>query len=225
MGLPPALNANFHGPYWGNKFDTENTTNITTQKAIGQPFAAGQTYGATCDNNNLANLVGCPKDKLNQLSARQAFAKLKPEQGAPHMPMPYRCTLAPPEQINAFSDGSWKHPRVFYFSLGGAGVWWPNRSHRLSDPEHELAMCEKTEQVWRLYTAIGGFAGSSTRTELAAAILAISSHGPVHLGSDSKAFVTRANFILALLAINKFPKERWKLIADGDLWEHFYLAA
>ena len=76
-----------------------------------------------------------------------------------------------------------------------------------------------------LFTPIGGFGGSSTRTELAAAIVAIIANGPVHIGSDSQAFIDKASDILHKLRIGKPVKCNWKTTSDGDLWEHFTEAA
>lgn len=80
------------------------------------------------------------------------------------------------------------------------GVWWPGttsgsqnehlRRLPLSDSERQLAHYKQRESGLELYTKIGGHAVSSTRTELAAAITALSAHGPVHLASDSNAFVS-----------------------------------
>ena len=75
-----------------------------------------------------------------------------------------------------------------------------------------------------LFVNIGGYGGSSTRTELAAGIVAISAHGPVHLGSDSRAFVDKANKIRKDIIKGKRLKKPWGLQSDGDLWEHFYFA-
>ena len=70
------------------------------------------------------------------------------------------------------------------------------RKHLVSEAEHDLAYVhiDPNGQGIGFYTKIGGYAGSSTRTELAAAILAISAHGPVHFASDSQAMVKKANF-------------------------------
>ncbi len=88
-----------------------------------------------------------------------------------------------------YTDGSWKYPLRYYFSVGGSGVWWPNRDLKLrplSSGEEELAHIRVDRDGVRLYTPIGGYSGSSTRTELAAGILAVLTNGPVHIGSDSK---------------------------------------
>ncbi len=76
-----------------------------------------------------------------------------------------------------------------------------------------------------LYTPIGGYHGSSTRTELAAAIIAILANGPVHIGTDSQAFHDRAQRILSNLRNGKKHKYNWMTKTDGDLWQHFEQAA
>ncbi len=74
-----------------------------------------------------------------------------------------------------------------------------------------------------LYTPIGGYSGSSTRTELAAAIIATLANGPVHIGTDLQAFMDRANWILGRLTQRKQRQRKvnWKTTPDGDLWQHF----
>ena len=130
-------------------------------------------------------------------------------------------------------DGRWLHPEKPFLSFGGAGVWWPGRTirndehlHRLplSEAEKILSYHEQKSDGFALYTSIGGLAGSSTRTELAAAIIAMSAHGPIHLASDSKSFVKRALKLVNQLKNGVDKPRRWKLVSDGDLWEHFYLA-
>ena len=142
------------------------------------------------------------------------------------MPMPYRCTVDAPEEANVYSDGSWLHPDKPFLSFGGAGVWWPGRTiatHAelkrlpLSVAEQTLSYYEQREDGLALYTNIGGLTGSSTRTELAAAIIAMSGHGPIHLASDSQAFVKRALGIVKQLRNGVDKPKRWKLISDGDL--------
>ena len=99
--------------------------------------------------------------------------------------LPCSCSRLPTENINVYSDGSWLTPTKRFLSLGGAGVWWPGRTiHKndltpnlyympLSDGEMEMAHWKQEDDGLTLYTKIGGYTGSSTRTELAAAILAI----------------------------------------------------
>ncbi len=51
------------------------------------------------------------------------------------------------------------------------------------------------------------------------------SHGPVHIANDSKVFVDGALEILRKLRLGLPDSTNWKLVGDGDLWEHFFLAA
>ena len=152
------------------------------------------------------------------------------------MPTQPRCVLKAPESINVYTDGSWKYPLKQYLGIGGAGVWWPGRSLTKSDDvnglkyipmssgEYDMALSQSSAEGVCLYTRIGGHNGSSTRTELAAGIIALCAHGPVHIGSDSKAFVDTANQYMRDIARMRKPRKKWKLVSDGDLWEHFHRA-
>ncbi len=72
-----------------------------------------------------------------------------------------------------------------------------------------------------LYIPIGGYTGSSTRTELAARIIAICANGPVHIGTDSKAFMDKAHGIMHRIRHHRGGRINYKVVYDGDLWEHF----
>ena len=73
----------------------------------------------------------------------------------------------------------------------------------------------------RVFAAIGGFSGSSTRNELAAGIISMCAYGPVHLASDSKIFVDEANKIIKNLTRNPEDKSNYSTKSDGDLWAYF----
>ena len=49
-------------------------------------------------------------------------------------------------------------------------------------------------------------------------------HGPIHLASDSEAFIKKAHYIIKCIHKNKKFKRAWGTTSDGDLWEHFYKA-
>jgi ribonuclease HI len=62
---------------------------------------------------------------------------------------------------------------------------------------------------------------SSTRTELAAGLVGLCADGPVHIGSDSKAFISRARrHVQAIRHGHQEPK--WLSHTDGDLWQQFW---
>ncbi len=222
------MTASFTQPYWGDVLQPNIELEPHEIKMIGQPQGSQSTYAASCDNTVLQGLL--QEDGLSSevLNARQAFLFLKRLKDKPTMLMPMRCRVPAPTNINVFTDGSWQYPLRYYFALGGAGIWWPDRKlkgHPISTAEYELAHRTVTHDGVRIFAPIGGFAGSSTRTELAAGILAISAHGPTHIGSDSEVFVNGANALLNNLRKGVDKQPTWKCISDGDLREHFYLAA
>ena len=226
-GIAPALSSKASDPYWDSNLCQSKDICKEDAHLIGQPFTSGAKYHANLEDKMLQDVCNKAGIAGQGLNARQTFMLLKENKQTPHIPMPYRCKLHAPQEINVFTDGSWLFPLKQFLGLGGAGVWWPGRKlrgHPLSEPEIELAYVTEHDRGIRLFTRIGGFAGSSTRTELAAGIIAISSHGPMHIGSDSKVFVDFANTIV-FNSMHNIPMNcNWKLISDGDLWEHFFLA-
>ena len=68
-------------------------------------------------------------------------------------------------------------------------------------------------------TALAGYGGSSTRAEIAAGIIACQADVAVNIGSDSQAFVNKANYVANLVIQEKQPKRPWATQKDGDLWE------
>ncbi len=68
--------------------------------------------------------------------------------------------------------------------------------HGVTQAERDLAHEVQYPCGLMLYTKIGGYTGSSTRTELAAAIIAIAANGPIHIGTDSQAFKDKAQAVM-----------------------------
>ncbi len=200
-GVPSAMTNDIQAPYWSKHEDGNQVSN-------NKQFC--KQIGMWTDRNN-ANIISCKHQEVKDLceehgidhtqqNARQAFANIKANKQPPHYAVPHRCRLPAPKSINVYSDGSWLYPTQKILGLGGAGVWWPgrdiNHAHRLSPAEKELGHYTQLDEGLRLYSPIGGFGGSSTRTELAAAILAIAANGPIHLGTDSQAFLDRATRVI-----------------------------
>ena len=69
------------------------------------------------------------------------------------------------------------------------------------------------------YSNIGGYSGSSARTELAAGILAILAHGPIHVASDNKGFVSKAIKLINRVNDKNDQKINCGVQKDGDLWQ------
>ena len=108
------------------------------------------------------------------------------------------------------------------FGLGGAGVWWPDRSSvdkPLHSNEESCAIHAWKPDGLALWGGVFGPMLDSTRTEIAAGLLALSGPGPIHFASDNLNFVRDANRILNTVGFR--PKKPWSLLPNGDLWAIF----
>jgi hypothetical protein len=230
VGLPPALSSNLTKTPWVDQGSSVGEGDIPDCVA-----SVGKLPNADAKQLLIEHLCNVRHGQGVHVNARNCFASLKADDGEQCLATPWRCLVAAPEAINVYTDGSWLNPLKQFLGLGGAGVWWPHRHidvpstqplsyrKRLSDAEEELAHHRQLDGGLQLFTKIGGFSGSSTRTELAAGIIAICANGPVHIGSDSKAFVDKANELLEIISTGDDPQDRrpWSLTNDGDLWAHF----
>jgi ribonuclease HI len=231
-GLPPALTASLVLPPWGAGADSETEqrqVDLCTEHGMALP-------GDSASKNALVNYHACERGVDHcKVSARRCFSALKHCDDEVIMPVPWKCYVVAPSIPNVYTDGSWLFPLKQYLGLGGAGVWWPQRCssrddkpgcttfNPLSDSELSISHFQQKEDGLQLFTSIGGFGGSSTRCELAAGILALCANGPVHVASDSEAFVDMANSIVCDLRSGVDPEDwrPFKLRSDGDLWAHF----
>ena len=219
-GIPPALSRCLSGAFWeGGPTKKEEVSSVADAEMIGIPIKRIKQHIAEGNDLLFNKALVMQSIPIEGLNARQAFQQLKQcSYKDAIMPTPYRCVIKAPDKINAYSDGSWLHPLKQYLGIGGAGVWWPGRSLcrsenglkfiPLSNCESEMTYSQQTAEGVRLYTKIGGHNGSSTRTELAAGIIAICAHGPVHIGSDSKAFVDTANRMMNDIAKKRNPSKK-----------------
>ena len=106
----------------------------------------------------------------------------------------------PPEEPNLFNNGSLKVPNNQFRSLGGLGVWWTNRAMQhmpITDNENAYTHNARQGEGLAMWASIPGFRYSSTRTEIAAGIVALFANGPVHQASDNMTFVRFANHLLS----------------------------
>ena len=162
---------------------------------------------------------------LQHLTARQAFQHLRGQHSpAATIALPATCNDLPPEQPNVYTDGSLINPTDPYFCLGGAGAWHPQRQlddTGTTEAEANLAVLEQEASGLKLFTQIGGYGGSSTRMEIAGAIIGIAAKGAVHIGTDSSSFMRKAITLHHHINNHTTPKRPWPLQRDGDLW-HLY---
>jgi len=233
-GVPPAMAIGSGGAYWDGTMETQRfdkngkpiffvsshpTHEPTNLKGLTNIALENQGHG-NCD----------PKD-----SAHHVCHKLKAGKQQVVMPTPYRCTRRLPQEVNVFTDGSWLNSCNRHFALGGSGVWWPARAiarkdlndkckyiNPLSPAELEIGHYRQEADGVSIFTSIGGYSGSSTRTEIAAGILAACGNGPVYIASDSEVFVNGVTNLMSQINEGIQVKLNFKLISDGDLWEHMY---
>jgi len=226
VGLVPCMGNKLYGPYWTHDCSVQHTKDVFYEPLKAEAKQSLLKY--------LASTQGVDIEGRN---ARQIFQLLKDKKQATSQALPNKCLVKAPVDINVYTDGSWINNLKQFLGLGGAGIWWPNRDaiacgkqglykRTVSDAESEIAYCVQKDEGTMLYTAIGGFAGSSTRAELAAGIVAVMADGPIHIGSDSKIFVDEANRLLRLLKKGTMHAHRapWSTVNDGDLWQHFFKA-
>ena len=146
-----------------------------------------------------------------------------------------------PESPNVFSDGSLKNIKGPFWHLGGAGVWWPGRTaEQLTSEEDRITEHSEQEGGLMLWCAFNSSLNSSTRCELAAAILALLAPKPANVAIDNANVVQKGNEIIAharrqeeeersrgkrlilggsksVLHKSSPYKKKWSQIKDGDL--------
>ena len=233
-GVPPAMAIGTAGAYWDG---TDETHRIDKEGKPIFPLSPHPTHEPT----NLKGLTNMALDRQGHEScdpkdrAQQVCHKLKAGRQHIVMPTPYRCTRQLPQEVNVYTDGSWLNSSNRHFALGGSGVWWPGRAlargdlndrctfvNPLSPAELEIGYYRQEADGVSIFASIGGYSGSSTRTEIAAGILAACGNGPVYIASDSEVFVNGVNNLMSQVNEGVHFKLNFKLMSDGDLWEHMY---
>jgi hypothetical protein len=213
-GLPPAMSANHEGAFWG----TPCHSLAKPTKVIGC-CNSGVSVPTDIRSSLSASCLGNP-DKL----AKDVACKLKGGFRGEGMYDNVRVCQYPPDLPNVYSDGGLSHPTSRTWSVGSFGVFWPNRDCSimpLTLNESTFSHNEVKDFGAFLWGPLCGNGCSSTRAELAAGIIAMSGPGPIHLASDSSAFLKRARKFKGMLhrqtAVVKDPV--WETYVDGDLWK------
>ena len=232
-GIAPAMGTQHDETYWGEKID-ENLDK-QTKKLLGirhPPAECAEARQLILQ----AREVDC--------NARQLIAVGRGGFGQGEKPKcPEGINGKPAAQPDLFSDGGVKNPTNQTWALGGFGIW---TGTRISPDEEMDAALQQDNQAPQLFHQreadegmarwgpLAGFGTSSTRNELAAALLGLMLPRPVHIGSDSDTFVKKANFLLKAAKrwnitlgtkhhTTRNPMGKpWGMQADGDLWEIFW---
>ena len=110
--------------------------------------------------------------------------------------MPKWTSSKPPSKPNVYSDGSVHNPASHFWQVGGIGVFWPRRSltdESLSDTEYKYMHTEQRLEGVRLWSNFNNLRNSSTRCEIGAAMVALSTDQAVNIGIDSLATIRKGD--------------------------------
>ena len=238
-GLPPAMAALSKDAYWGT--GDHDGLNRATRGIMGIPPTRFLQKKADCTDGTLNHLLRAQgKDPIGNATARRVFNHLCSTEGEIISLVPHKRSVAAPDQIKVYTDGSWaiSNPKKWFLGFGVAGVFfWPWRSssrenlgealvkyHPLSVGESMVAHPRQESWGISLCSSVAACIGNSTRAEINAGLIALMAEGPIHIGSDGRTLVDRANAITKRLHKHEPFRRPWGGASDGSLWEHFVKA-
>ena len=225
FGLPPDMTNQLNTTFWALKPQQTHTQAPHLRHRMGIRDSTRKQRIVSMQNNKEAQ-EQLNTHNLQQLTARQAFQHLRGQQPpTTNIALPTNCTDLPPEQPNVYTDGSLINPTESHFCLGGAGVWHPQRqldNTGASEAEANLATLEQEASGLKLFTQMCGYGGSSTRMEIAGAIIGIAANGATHLGTDSSSFMRKALTLHQHINQHTLPKRPWPIQRDGDMWHMYF---
>ena len=103
------------------------------------------------------------------------------------------------------------------------GLWTPGAQHNPAESQlASIALPIDVPDGQVGYMCAGllvGQLGSSTRAEIAGGIAALLQPFPVHIGTDSEAFLCKATQILENPELQ--PRKLFQMQCDGDVWQTF----
>ena len=229
-GIAPALSHAANTSFWGVSIKDLGLEGDTRETIIGsRPPPVEAVEAAKIQKT----VVG------SELSATQLIATLRGGHGQGCTPLyPENVIGTISKKIMGYCDGGVKNPGSSAWQIAGFGIWWIDKV-----PEEEnKAMAKYTYQYHQgegstMWANMAGQHAHSTRTEIAAVLIAMLRPVPLHLGSDSQAMIDKANFLMNAAVLwqlrmgtnhwtTKNPcKKPWSLQKDGDLWEQFWEAS
>ena len=87
----------------------------------------------------LVQLLNTSEDPTGYTAREAMEDQIAPEEDVPYyMPTVKKKVEEPaPPKPNGYSDGSLKNNKGLFWAVGGAGVWWPNRSLESLTPDEK----------------------------------------------------------------------------------------
>ena len=139
-GIAPAMKANGTTTYWGTEVEEENKYTEKTFRFLGG-----------CKENEIKAEIREEMQKLQTYIIAREYVQYKVgEGGKSELPVPYHEESMPPEEPNAYTDGSLHNPTSRHWQVGGMGIFWPDR-HLADEPmeSHELVYLQSQESSRR----------------------------------------------------------------------------
>jgi hypothetical protein len=145
-------------------------------------------------------LIEQHQDLWKHMTARQAMDQLRTEHTSLDLPIGLPCAGEAPELPNVWTDGAKTEPTYPQWSLASYGVWHPTRAATEAQPlecsNGNIVSNRYTQDRLAIAGVLKGCRSSSTRAEIAAGLAAVIGPGPIHIGTDSKAFATKLQAML-----------------------------
>ena len=187
IGIAPAMSACVKGTFWGGVMPDD--VPIEHKKLCGMD-----------SSREVPETIARHTDQLHGFTAREVMQYLA-EQGHRDNARweDEQVSEEPPAEPNVYTDGSLTNPDSWCWQVGGLGVWWPDRQLQqepLTQKESTYADVEQKCHGVSMANIFTDLRGSSTRCEVAAAILALLPRGAVHIATDSQSLVQRGKAII-----------------------------
>ena len=129
---------------------------------------------------------------------------------------PLVCSPVTLGKAKIFNDGRLTQ-RLYLWQTSGAGVWRPGRKvEDLTEEEMHIAEYEANAEGIMLSCPSNALLNSSTRCELAAAILAMTPGIPMHIGIDNLSVVRKE--MRSLNTSKEEPKQIFTVPRDSESW-------
>ena len=148
VGIAPAMSSNVKGPFWGGE----------VHEGMSQQHS--KLIGCDCERVVPEEYVEALKTVEN-LTAREVVQFLAD--------CPYNCRLEVPEtkvvgevpeKPNAYTDGSLRSPKSWFWQIGGLGIWWLDRksdAELMEKQEGEYLRADQRTygaEMWAAFTGL-----------------------------------------------------------------------
>ena len=229
LGLPPLMGTACFGTLWGSCF--EDVIPSTANRIVQHFSSPSERYDLALQTEiqQMAVAMHCEEDgardladRLRQLDDENFVCDVKDMLND----IPCSVDQEVPAEPNLYTDGSVLNPSTCMYSVGTAGVVHVRRNLEhcpLNGIEQAYSDSEVEEHALygtlvKLKICLPGRGISSTRAELAAAILGLVAPRALHLASDSRAMLHKLESILKSKR-NLWNARPWDITKDGDLWQ------